>query len=88
MARLAAWKLGGGSTALVIGKTIHLHKTRREEFLADEKWFRHEMAHIRQFRRYGFLRFLFLYLIESIRHGYHNNRFEVEARKAEEEAGG
>jgi hypothetical protein len=38
---------------------------------------------VEQFRRHGFFKFLFLYLWESLRHGYHDNRFEVEARAAE-----
>jgi hypothetical protein len=38
---------------------------------------------VRQFQRYGFLWFTVLYLWESARRGYYNNRFEVEARVAE-----
>jgi hypothetical protein len=51
--------------------------------IENERWWKHELHHVRQFRQYGFWRFLFLYLIESFRHGYKNNRFEVEAREAE-----
>ena len=36
-----------------------------------------------QFRRYGFFRFLWLYLRESLRHGYEENKYELEARAAE-----
>ena len=68
------------NAAIVIGKTIYLNGVNKETFLADQQWFQHELCHIRQFRQHGFLRFLFLYLIETIRHGYHYNRFEVEAR--------
>jgi len=83
IARLAAWKLNADKLAIVIGRTIHLHRTGREEFLQNKRWLLHEMIHIDQFRRYGLLRFIVLYLWESLRKGYYNNRFEVEARMAE-----
>lgn len=83
IARLAAYKLRSHRVAIVLGKTIHLWNTTKEEFLANEKWVLHELTHIRQYKQHGFLRFIFLYLIESIRNGYTNNRFEVEARKSE-----
>ena len=82
--RLAAWKLGAEKVAIVIGRTIHLHNTHRDEFLQNRRWVLHELKHLEQFRRYGFIRFIFLYLWESIRHGYFNNKYEIEAREAEE----
>jgi hypothetical protein len=82
-ARLAARKLKCHSVAAVLGNTIHLWNVSRDEFLQHKPWVVHELAHVRQFRRYGFLRFLALYLWESARRGYYNNRFEVEARKEE-----
>ena len=87
IARLAAWKLNANKVAIVIGKTIHLHKTSRQEFLDDQKWLLHELKHIEQFKRYGFVSFIFLYLLESIRRGYSNNKYEVEARGAEKDEG-
>ena len=83
IARVAAWKLKSEKAAIVIGKTIHLHNTGRREFLANKAWLCHELKHIQQFRRHGIIRFILLYLWESILHGYANNRFEVEARAAE-----
>src|SRR5215210_420443 len=83
IARMAAWKLGSQKVAIVIGRTIHLHNTSRQEFLQHSSWVRHEMAHIKQFAEHGWLPFIFKYLVESIRHGYKNNKFEIEARKAE-----
>jgi hypothetical protein len=83
VARMAAWKLNYSKVAIVIGRTIHLHNTQRQEFLEDKKWLLHELKHIEQFRRYGFIRFIFLYVRESIRHGYTNNKYEIEARAAE-----
>lgn len=84
IARLAAWKLGADKVAIVIGSTIHLHNTAGEEFLQNKRWVLHELKHLEQFRRYGFLRFIFLYLRESVLHGYTNNKYEIEARAAEE----
>lgn len=83
IARIAAIKLGVSSVAMVIGKTIHLHNCSKDDFLKDSRWLKHELCHIRQFQEHGFLPFILKYIAESIRHGYYNNRFEVEARKAE-----
>lgn len=44
---------------------------------------RHERVHWEQYRRHGRIWFLVLYLVETLRHGYAENRFEVEARRAE-----
>ncbi|MBC7902418.1 MAG: DUF4157 domain-containing protein [Gemmatimonadaceae bacterium] len=83
LARLAAIRLKQEKMAMVLGKTIHLHNTSREEFLANSRWVSHELVHIRQFRDHGYFGFLFKYLIESIRNGYYNNKFEKEARDGE-----
>ena len=48
-----------------------------------ERLRRHENCHWRQYQQVGRIRFLTLYLWESVRRGYWNNRFEVEARAAE-----
>lgn len=84
LARLAAAKLRSKNVALVLGSTIHLHNSTAADFLNDEKWVRHELCHIRQFREHGYFSFLVKYLWESLRKGYYNNRFEVEARAAGE----
>lgn len=83
IARLAAWKLGSDKVAIVIGQTIHLHNTRKPEFLQNSRWLLHELKHVVQFKSHGFLPFIFLYLWETIRHGYANNKYEIEARLAE-----
>ena len=83
IAAIAAKKLGEKKVAIVLGNSIHLHQTRRDEFLADISWVNHELRHIAQFRKYGFLAFIALYLWESMKNGYRNNRFEQEARTAE-----
>jgi hypothetical protein len=70
VARMAALKLRSQKVAIVIGSTIHLHAVSREEFLQDSRWVRHEMCHIRQFKKYGHIPFICRYLLESLRHGY------------------
>jgi hypothetical protein len=83
IAKLAAKKLRSENVAIVIGKTIHLYHVSRQDFLKDDKWVNHEMCHISQFKKYGFLNFIFKYLVESMRNGYYNNTYEIEARNAE-----
>ena len=85
LARLAARRLGQDKMAMVLGSTILLHNTTTGEFLSNQKWVRHELAHIRQFRQYGYAGFLFRYLAESLKNGYYNNKFEKLARDAEED---
>jgi hypothetical protein len=79
-ARIARMVLKSSNVAMVLGKTIHLSGVSRDTFLQDEGWLAHELCHIRQFREHGFFRFLWLYLQESWRVGYYNNKYEVEAR--------
>lgn len=80
MAKIAARKLKEKKVAMVLGKTIHLHNTSKSEFLLNKRWLRHEIAHVKQFKKFGVMQFLFMYLMESFNNGYDNNRFEVEAR--------
>ncbi|SDC82589.1 eCIS core domain-containing protein [Niabella drilacis] len=86
IARLAAGKLRAKNVAMVIGRTIYLYGVTSPAFLADEHWVRHELKHIEQYQRYGVLKFLFKYLVQSIKHGYYNNPLEKEARAAENDA--
>lgn len=83
IARVAATKLKSKAAAIVIGKKIFLYGVAKQDFLANESWLNHELCHINQYKKYGLLRFIFLYLLESIKHGYYNNKFEIEARAAE-----
>lgn len=86
MAKLAALKLRSESVAMVIGKTIHLYGVSREEFNANKKWLRHEQQHLLQFAQSGTIVFLAKYLLETLRKGYYHNKYEAEARMAEEES--
>lgn len=45
---------------------------------------RHEMVHYQQFKRYGALLFIILYLFDVLYHGYDLSLFEIEARYEEE----
>lgn len=82
LARVARWVLKADNVAMVLGKSIHLSGVGRDTFLQNHAWVAHECCHLRQFRQYGFFRFLGLYLIESMKVGYYRNKFEVEARQA------
>lgn len=83
VAKIAARKLKSDHVAMVLGNTIYLSGAGRADLLNNKNWLRHELKHVEQQLRYGCLWFLLLYLWESIRHGYYNNRFEQEARAAE-----
>lgn len=85
IARIAAWKMKCSQVAIVIGNTIHLHNTSREEFMDNKRWLNHELEHIRQYRKSGLIPFIVSYLIESVKMGYYNNKYEVEARAAEKD---
>ena len=84
LAKIAAKKLKANAVAMVLGKTIHLHNTTKASFLNDERWLKHELCHIKQFKEHGYFLFVVKYLWESLRKGYCNNCFEVEARNAED----
>ena len=85
LAYLAAKWLRARGAALVLGKTIHLYGISAEEFRNSPRLIRHEMKHVEQYRRYGMLKFLWLYAWYSLRFGYIKNPLEVEARAAEED---
>jgi predicted SprT family Zn-dependent metalloprotease len=85
LAKIAAQKLHTSAVAMVIGSTIHLHNTTTSEFLNDTRWVKHELCHLTQYKQHGTIGFIVKYLWESLKKGYYNNRFEVEARAAENE---
>jgi hypothetical protein len=74
--RVAGWCLGQRSVAAItLWKTIWLgrHASLDAELLL------HELRHVAQFRASRF--FPILYLWESLRRGYWNNRYEIDARE-------
>lgn len=88
LARLAARKLRSGRCALVLGRTIHLFNITSAEFMSSPQLIRHELKHVEQYQRLGFLKFLALYGWYSLRYGYYHNPLEREARAAEMETNG
>jgi len=66
------------------GMTIYpfiLFKKSKEE--VDDTIFRHEMQHIYQVEQIGWFKFYLTYLWENLRHGYRNNKYEMDARGVE-----
>lgn len=82
LARLVAKRLGFLRVAVVIGRNIYLHNATAQEFMKNKRWLLHELKHVEQFE-VGFFRFIKEYFLELKKNGYDNNRFEVEARAAE-----
>lgn len=83
-ARVAAGVLKTKRVAVVIGNAIYLWGVTEDDFMRNKKWLRHELMHVHQFKKYGRFRFVLMYLWESILHGYYNNKFEKQARDAED----
>ena len=52
-------------------------------YVGDPELYRHEMVHIEQIERHGWLKFTALYAYYLVRYGYRNNPFEVEAYSRE-----
>lgn len=73
--RIGGWFLGRSSVAAItLWNVVFLAPGPRPS----AELLLHEFAHVRQFGER--LTFPLLYLWESIRRGYHDNRFEVDAR--------
>ena len=85
IAAIAARKLRTDTVAIVIGRTIHLYNASVQSFLSNKCWLLHELKHVEQYEQLGFFRFIYTYLRESMKNGYHGNVLEVEARRAEQE---
>lgn len=83
IAKIAARKLRANQVAITIGSTIYLYHCSRQDFLNNKSWTYHEVQHVKQFQQYGLVAFTFMYLWESLRKGYYNNKWEQEARAAE-----
>lgn len=78
----SSWFVPPKYTAWVIAPFIFF-KTSRED--TSDRLFRHELEHIYQVNRDGWLKFYVRYLWWSLRHGYWNNPYEVDARAAQDE---
>lgn len=80
VARIASFIMRSKGVAIVFHRTIYLWNVSREQIIKDEAYLCHEITHILQYEREGFVKFIFKYLYYSMRFGYYNNPFEVEAR--------
>ena len=73
--RIGGWLLGQSTVAAVtLGRTIFLAPATR----IDPELLLHEFRHVQQFS--GSRSFPLRYNWESLRHGYHANRYEADAR--------
>lgn len=70
--------MAGPAAAVTLGSTIVVHP----DAPVSDRLLRHELVHVRQWSRRP-LAFPLLYVLEHVRHGYRNNRYEVEARAEE-----
>jgi hypothetical protein len=82
-ARCAALCMRSSSVALVLGNHIFLWGTSQKNFVANNRWVKHELKHVEQYKKLGTSKFLLAYIWEWMRHGYTKNKFEIEARAAE-----
>ncbi len=85
VAKMASVKMKADKVAIVFGSTIHLHNTKRNEFLNDTDWVCHELKHVEQYRQNGFAGFIVKYLFDWLKNGYYHNKFELEARESEKD---
>jgi hypothetical protein len=72
--------MGGPAAAVTLGNAIVVHPS----VAVTSQLLRHELAHVRQWRRAPFS-FPVRYVLEHMKHGYRNNPYEVEARAAEQQ---
>jgi len=66
--------------ALTLTKNTVLYPC--DESKVSAHWRAHEEEHKKQLATYGWIPFVIMYLIETIKHGYENNKYEIEARVA------
>jgi len=68
-----------GYSAITFGRHVFLS----DEVYNDKRCLAHEQVHVNQYKRYGFIKFLIVYVYNHFKYGYYNNPLEVEAREAE-----
>lgn len=68
---------------MVIGHTIYLAGSSKEEFIKNKSWLLHELKHVEQYEKLGRIGFICRYFWYSIRVGYYKNPLEAEARAAD-----
>ena len=75
-------KMKGPAAAVTLGRTIVVHPDVR----LSRRLLAHELTHVRQWEEDRL--FPLRYALESLRRGYWNNRYELEAREAERDPPG
>ena len=87
MVRVKSWwgpikwymKLCGFSGWTSFWNTIYINP----DYIFRQRLIRHEMAHIDQIQRDGRIVFTLKYLFWTVKYGYWNNPYEIEARQKE-----
>ncbi len=74
------WMRDAGVRGMVLGHRILFADIPSQ---IPQRTFRHELQHAYQIMRHGRLRFYVKFFLYSLRHGYHRNPFEEEARAHE-----
>lgn len=74
-------RMGAPAAAVTLGRTIVVDPAAR----LTERLLVHELTHVRQWRQDAL--FPIRYTLATLRHGYHDNPYEVEAREAAAAAG-
>ncbi|HEV2734732.1 MAG TPA: DUF4157 domain-containing protein [Longimicrobiaceae bacterium] len=75
-------RMKGPAAAVTLGRTIVVHPDVR----LTRRLLVHELTHVRQWEEDRL--FPLRYALESLRRGYWNNRYELEARQAERDSHG
>jgi hypothetical protein len=82
IAKLAARINKSEKYAITIGRTIFINCSE-EQFFARTWWVRHELTHVKQYKKHGIARFLAMYVFYSVFRNYSEIPFEKEAIAAE-----
>jgi hypothetical protein len=74
--------------AFTVGEYVFVNETLFMHPEALTRWVRHEVVHVEQSQRYGWggMGFVVRYFAEQFFVGYAKNRYEIEARRAENHA--
>jgi len=83
LAYIASKCLHTNKAAIVLGSYIFIYGCNKEQFIANTKWFNHELQHVHQYQQLGFVIFISKYIYYSFKYGYYLNPFEVDARNHE-----
>jgi len=81
LAKLLKRITGAGEYAITTSKNCCRYSCS-EDFVS-AAWRKHEETHKKQFAELGCFQFVVQYLWETVKHGYKNNKFEIEARHGE-----